>query len=362
MPKHSRAGDIAVWYAATPRQEYVAWGWVADAPEPGFRGNDNLYVGPVADMRPIQPVPRLKAAEPSGFNRDPNSVIPQAQTVPYEMTDDFLSALGLDPHLMEQISSEIRRILPRDRRQQDVLILGVPADQIRALGEAWSDGGLWDDILFLSLLAWAAADDRERQMRWHHLVMAAGNFKRQNGRRLRPSRISPAGNLTFTPAAEHFTGPAGLTINRDDSDSWENLRRSLAGAGPTMTTTVLAALWPDTHHILDWRVLAAVAGLGLVAGGENDLHLAEPAGRNQLEPELDRYAEVRELLIRQSGQAGVPLRTTERALYLMSKGVNGRGMTWAEYGTALHAVTPRDSPPDADGTADDEQDTPPEAP
>lgn len=156
MPKHSRAGDIAVWCAAAPRQEYVAWGWVADAPKPGFRGNDNLYVGPVAGMRPMQPVPRLKAAEPSGFNRDPNSVIPQAQTISDEMTDDFLSALGLDPHLMEQISGEVRRVLPRDPRQQDVLILGVPVDQIRAFGKAWSDGGLWDDILFLAVLAWAA--------------------------------------------------------------------------------------------------------------------------------------------------------------------------------------------------------------
>jgi hypothetical protein len=123
-----------------------------------------------------------------------------------------------------------------------------------------------------------------------------------------------------------------------------------------MTTTLLAALWPDTHHILDWRVLAAVAGLGLVADGENDLHLAEPGGRNQLEPDFDQYPKVRKLLIKQSGEAGIPLRTTERALYLMSRAVKGKGMTWAAYGTALRLATPHDRALAADGTADDECD------
>lgn len=115
MPKYSGPGDIAVWYAAAPRQEYIAWGWVAGVPKPGFRGNDRLYIGPVAGMRHMEPVPRLEAAGSSGFNQDPDSVIPQAQTVPDEMADDFLVALGLDPHLMKQISSEIRRVLPVER-------------------------------------------------------------------------------------------------------------------------------------------------------------------------------------------------------------------------------------------------------
>lgn len=32
MPKHSGPGDIAVWYASAPRQEYIAWGWVTATP------------------------------------------------------------------------------------------------------------------------------------------------------------------------------------------------------------------------------------------------------------------------------------------------------------------------------------------
>lgn len=244
-----------------------------------------------------------------------------------------------------------------------MLILGVPADQIGVLGDTWSDGGLWDDIVFLAGLAWDAADERERRLRWHHLVMAAGNFKRQNGRRLRPSPLSTTGDLPVTARTAQFSGPDGLAINRDDATSWQHLQCSLDGAGAATTTTLLAALWPDSHHILDWRVLAAVAGLGVVTGGENDLGLVTAAARDQLEPDLDRYPRVRRLLIRQSGQAGLPLRTTERALYLMSRAVKGKGLTWAEYGTRLREAMPRDlGSSSADGTADDEQDTPPAAP
>jgi hypothetical protein len=39
IPKHAEPGDLAVWYASDPRQDYVAWGWVAGIPEPGFRGS-----------------------------------------------------------------------------------------------------------------------------------------------------------------------------------------------------------------------------------------------------------------------------------------------------------------------------------
>jgi hypothetical protein len=243
-----------------------------------------------------------------------------------------------------------------------LFILGIPSDRIRALGETWSDGGLWDDILYLAELAWEAADEPGRRMRWHHLVMATGNFKRQNGRRLRPSRLSPADDLTLTTRKAQFSGPDNLEIRRDDVGSWRHLQSSLDGAGTATTTTILAALWPDHHHILDWRVLATVAGLGVIVGSENDLGLVTPAGRDQLEPDLNRYSRVRKLLIRQSREANVPLRTAERALYLMSKAVNGKGMTWAEYGTELREATARDIASVADGTADDEQDALPGAP
>jgi len=111
MPKHAEPGDLAVWYASDPKQDYVAWGWVAGIPTPGFRGSLRRYTGPVAGMRSIEPLSRIDVAAASGFNRDPNSVVPQPQTVPPRMAGNFLRALGLDPELLEVISAEVAAVL-----------------------------------------------------------------------------------------------------------------------------------------------------------------------------------------------------------------------------------------------------------
>jgi hypothetical protein len=243
-----------------------------------------------------------------------------------------------------------------------MLVLGVPVEKIRAFGSTWSDGGLWDDILWLADQAWTAPDDGERRMRWHHLVMAVGNFKRQNGRRLRPARIAVDPVASLAASRDRFCVPEGPEVICDDAESWARLEQSLDGAAAATTTTLLAALWPDSHHILDWRVLAAVTGLGILAGGGEDLGLAEAGSRNQLQPTLDQYAKVRALLTRVGNQAGVPVTMFERALYLMSRAVQGKGMTWSEYGTALAAAVPTPSRAGNDGTPDDEQEVPPEAP
>jgi hypothetical protein len=225
------------------------------------------------------------------------------------------------------------------------------------------DGGLWDDILWLADGVWKATEDDERRIRWHHLVMAIGNFKRQNGRRLRPARIAPTPATATAARPDRFCVPEGPELICDDPGSWKRLEQSLGGAAAATTTTILAALWPDSHHVLDWRVLAAVTGLGILAGGDEDLGLAEADSRTQLQPTLDYYAQVRMLLIRLGNQAGVPVTTLERTLYLMSRAVQGKSMTWAEYGTALAAVVPAPGrTADDDGTSDEEQEIPPSAP
>jgi hypothetical protein len=229
------------------------------------------------------------------------------------------------------------------------------------VGESWSDGGLWDDILWLAQLAWTAGNDDERRMRWHHLVMTVGNFERQGGRRLRPARISPPGDLASAGRPDQFRIPDALPIVCEDVASWRRLESSLHGAAAATTTTVLAALWPDRHHILDWRVLAAVAGLGVVAGGDSDLRLVASNRRDQLLPTVEQYSMVRPLLVRLADEAGLPLRTVERALYLMSRSVQGKGMTWAEYGEALAKAPLMHETAGSDGTSDDEQEVPPAA-
>lgn len=243
-----------------------------------------------------------------------------------------------------------------------MLVLGVPLEKIYSYADVWWDGGLWDDILWLAHRAWTAPEDDERRTRWHHLVMAVGNFKRQNGRRLRPARIGTVPAPTFT-RPDRFCVPDGPEVLRDDAGSWMRLQQSLGGAATATTTTILAALWPDSHHILDWRVLAAVTGLGILAGGDENLGLADADSRSQLQPTLDQYARVRELLLTLGNKAGVPVGTLERALYLMSRAVQGKGMTWAEYGIALAAAVPAPgSSAGDDGTSDDEEERPPSAP
>ena len=147
----------------------------------------------------------------------------------------------------------------------------------------------------------------------------------------------------------------GPEILREDAWSRMRLQQSLADTAAATATTILAALWPDSHHIRDWRVLAAVTGLGIIAGGDENLGLAEADSRTQLQPTLDQYARIRALLIRLGNQAGVPVTTLKRALYLMSRAVQGKGKSWAEYGAALAAAVPvPGSAADDDGTSDDE--------
>ena len=126
-----------------------------------------------------------------------------------------------------------------------MLVLGIPVERIRTFGDAWSDGGLWDDILWLADGVWKATEDDERRMRWHHLVMAIGNFKRQNGRRLRPARIAPTRATATAARPDRFCVPEGLELICHDAGSWKRLEQSLGGAAAATTTTILAALWPD---------------------------------------------------------------------------------------------------------------------
>lgn len=239
-------------------------------------------------------------------------------------------------------------------------MLGVPVERIRLLGDSWSDGGLWDDIAWLALRTWEAPDDEERRLRWHHLVMAVGNFKRQGGRRLRPVQLASV--LAFGSASrrDQIHIPGGPMVACEDLASWKELERSLHGAAAATTTALLAALWPTRHYVLDWRVLAVVAGLDAVDG--SNLGLVEPESRRSIMPTLDIYCKVRRLLIRLAVDADLPVSTVERALYVISRGVRGKGMTWTEYGSALRSVHDRRETPDIDGTPDDEQEIPPSAP
>ncbi len=109
MPKHSQPGDLAIWYAASPDQEYRAYRWVSGTPvKPS--GELMKYYGPVVGVRRLtEPVPRHIVAAASGFNE---KGVGQLAEVVYQRVDDFLLALGFSGQFVaarELISAEIDR-------------------------------------------------------------------------------------------------------------------------------------------------------------------------------------------------------------------------------------------------------------
>lgn len=111
MPKDAQPGDLAIWYAGSPDQDYRAYGWVSGVPSKP-ESERVKYYGPVAGVRSFPTrAPRQKVAAASGFNE--KGVSQLAETV-RERVDDFLLAMGFDSRFVaarELISDEIARVL-----------------------------------------------------------------------------------------------------------------------------------------------------------------------------------------------------------------------------------------------------------
>jgi hypothetical protein len=176
---------------------------------------------------------------------------------------------------------------------------------------------------------------RPIELRWHHLVMAVGNFKRQPGRRLKPSRLSHIDQPARSPE-KILRLPSGLVVTRDDESSWIRLSAVLPGAGVATTTTLLAALWPDDHLIFDWRVHAAANALRINAGLRPSKSIEVGlSGAKQQQVDFADYATVRGWL----RNLDFPLVTSERALYRLSQKVRSTpSRNWADYSRVIAAT------------------------
>jgi hypothetical protein len=210
---------------------------------------------------------------------------------------------------------------------------GLTPARANDLAISWNDGGIWEDVLWLARRCWLVESEVPLSLRWHHLVLAVGNFKRQGGRRLRPSSIS--GNpLPPVSRSQLFTMPCGRKIHREEEDSWRVLEARLPGAALATTTTLLAALWPSDHFVFDWRVEAAANALRINANLKpTRWALSELSGGKRPSPDFSDYSEVRSWL---RTVKGTQLVTLERALYRLSQQVptvKGRG--WTEYGRVV---------------------------
>jgi hypothetical protein len=212
---------------------------------------------------------------------------------------------------------------------------GFTAPRAKKLAAEWDDGGLWDDVVWLGEQFWAATDPADRALRWHHVVLAVGNFKRPQARWLRPCRLGgvPGQQLRVDTS---FETPAGLRITRDDRASWECLRSSLSGADVSTTTALLAALWPNHHLVFDWRVRAAASGLRLAAGLEPCPGVTPAIAGGESSPlDFEDYTAVRAWL----QATGCPLVVSECALYCLSQKAGAEpSRPWSEYSEVLVSI------------------------
>ena len=217
----------------------------------------------------------------------------------------------------------------------ELALPGLTGPGIAALAASWADGGLWNDIQLLADRFFDASE-AEKPFRWHHLVMAVGNFKRQGNRRLRPNLLAlPPHSSEHPTRPSTFVVPSGGTLAEEDPASWAALMHGLTGAAVPTTTTLLAALWPDSHFVYDWRVHQAANGLRAAASLPTTADVTaagSTAGMNT----LDHYGIVRGWLLQAASDSGESLPDVERALYRLSQKVKSvPGRTWTDYGARL---------------------------
>lgn len=198
-----------------------------------------------------------------------------------------------------------------------------------------------DDIFALARLftiSLTTGTPSERAERWHHLLMAAGNFKRQGGSiRIGPlidAPDAPPPPPFVPPAAEAGTSPLTGTSGHEYFKTIKGLRRV-----PT-ASVVLAALWPDENLITDRRDLNAAIGLLLPSDAERS-GLADSLRRwsrhrRQVGIMTSDYGWLKSVAVatlRQPGFDDVSMLSFERALFMLDK--RTPQIAWPEYSVEL---------------------------
>ena len=233
---------------------------------------------------------------------------------------------------------------------RDVSVLSLDARQVRILAREWADKSrlrrAWSDVEVLAarFLKCDPTNADTATDSWHHLLMAVGNFKRSAGlivpAPLVDSPINDRPDRIVIPGA-----PAGESeVVRGRSATWRRLT-GIAGLHVPTATTLLSALWPGYHVIIDWTDTDAAVGLDaaglLVREGLDNAWLP----RSTVMGYWTLYDWFRETVVAtasslaRSGSPCVPL-DVERALFQLDqrtkKSMNDRThWTWSEYHAAL---------------------------
>jgi hypothetical protein len=164
--------------------------------------------------------------------------------------------------------------------------------------------------------------------------MAVGNFKRSAGHIFPEGLPDPSPGFVAPPNFVIPGLPRSIVV-RDTPASWRNLTE-VSGLGVPTATTLLSALWPGYHVIIDIR--ASRAAVGVTAGARWDTtnrdHCALPL-RNSKEEYWTFYGWYRPIVVASTSRRVQPVQV-ERALYVldgrtMRRLPSGRDWTWSDY-------------------------------
>ena len=237
------------------------------------------------------------------------------------------------PHWMAAKKSRRQYITAVTLPEDWVVPLSAP--QLNKANKHFADKwvGMWSDILWLAEeFAASQPGSVEATRAWHHLLMAVGNFKRSAGN-IAPAPLPPPRNVQ-APHQLTIPGLNGNVLDRGDPDTWRQLKEIPGlGQGVPTASTVLSALWPGNHVIIDRRVVASAIGLNW--GG------SAPAGSSLPHRTWTLYEKYRSVVLAAAKRTGRQPVEVERALYVLDArvmaGLKG-SWSWRDYEATLNTV------------------------
>jgi hypothetical protein len=143
--------------------------------------------------------------------------------------------------------------------------------QVSHLSSEWDNVALrkraWSDINVLVQRFRVASSEGNTEsscLTWHHLLLAIGNFKRSAGN-VFPHALPGTPTTPATVRFNEFAFPSAvdgqsIRVTCEESSTWMSLTNE-PGVGVPTATTVLAAVWPTRHAIIDIRDTRAAIGL-----------------------------------------------------------------------------------------------------
>ncbi|MDX6584605.1 MAG: hypothetical protein QOI10_3789 [Solirubrobacterales bacterium] len=214
----------------------------------------------------------------------------------------------------------------------------LPLEQSQILGwaDAFGDTGkaLWADCARLADRFWGMPEGQERLVTWHHLLMAVGNFKRQTPIHIGAGLTEFADELPARP--RDVVVPGGPRRARDDVTTWRALT-DLPGLGVATATTLLSALWPGEHVIIDRLAWRAAVGLR-ASEGLSSRGVAPESGKHLPEVTWGDYVEYLSWVRATARVEGVKPQEVERTLYQLPRKIpESKSRSWKQYGDLLRA-------------------------